>query len=52
MHLVATVLAQGLDEMHLDESWRDEVDYDIQTMGKEKSLSQMLQEGFEKEQND
>ena len=28
--------------MHLDESWRDEVDYDIQTMGKEKSLSQML----------
>ena len=52
VHLVATVLAQGLDEMHLDESWRDEVDYDIQTMGKEKSLSQMLQEGFEKEQND
>ena len=52
VHLVATVLAQGLDEMHLDESWRDEVDYDIQTMGEEKSLSQMLQEGFEKEQND
>ena len=52
VHLVATVLGQGLDEMHLDESWRDEVDYDIQTMGKEKSLSQMLQEGFEKEQND
>ena len=38
--------------MHLDESWRDEVDYDIQTMGEEKSLSQMLQEGFEEEQND
>ena len=52
VHLVATVLGQGLDEMHLDESWRDEVDYDIQTMGKEKSLSQMLQEGFEEEQND
>ena len=34
--------------MHLDESWRDEVDYDIQTMGKEKSLSQMLQEGLKK----
>ena len=34
MHLVATVLNNGLDEMHLDESWRDEVDYDIQTMGK------------------
>ena len=34
VHLVATVLGQGLDEMHLDESWRDEVDYDIQTMGK------------------
>ena len=34
--------------MHLDESWRDEVDYDIQTMGKEKSLSQMLQEVLKK----
>ena len=34
--------------MHLDESWRDEVDYDIQTMGEEKSLSQMLQEGLKK----
>ena len=35
VHLVATVLAQGLDEMHLDESWRDEVSYEIETMGSE-----------------
>ena len=28
VHLVATVLSQGLDDMHLDEQWRDEVKYD------------------------
>ena len=28
VHLVATVLGSGLDEMHLDISWRDEVQYD------------------------
>ena len=27
MHLVATVLNNGLDEMHLDESWRDDIHY-------------------------
>ena len=30
VHLVATVLAQGLDEMHLDESWRDEEKWNIE----------------------
>ena len=28
VHLVATVLSSDLDEMHLDEHWRDEVKYD------------------------
>ena len=28
VHLVATVLGSDLDEMHLDEHWRDEVKYD------------------------
>ena len=32
VHLV-NVLNNGLDEMHLDESWRDEVSYEIETMG-------------------
>ena len=35
--------------MHLDESSRDEVDYDIQTMVKEKSLYKCYKR-FEKEQ--
>ena len=52
VHLVATVLGSGLDEMHLDDSWRDEEKWNIEQMEKEKSVSQLLQEGFEKEQND
>ena len=52
VHLVATVLGQGLDEMHLDDSWRDEEKWNIEQMEEEKSVSQLLQEGFEKEQND
>ena len=30
VHLVATVLGSGLDEMHLDESWRDEEKWNIE----------------------
>ena len=52
VHLVATVFGSGLDEMHLDDSWRDEEKWNIEQMKEEKSVSQLLQEGFEEEQND
>ena len=35
--------------MHLDDSWRDEEKWNIEQV-EEKSVSQLLQEGFEEEQ--
>ena len=32
VHLVATVLRTNIDEMHLDESWRDEIAYETEHM--------------------
>ena len=45
---MATVLGSGLDEMHLDDSWRDEEKWNIEQMKEEKSVSNCYKKDLKK----